>query len=121
MLVLITVLQYIANHEQKYIKAFDESLHIWSAFSRAPFNTAIFIERSCQIFSVLEDKQTQIKQGDYSNFRAVTYWDLESSQHLTAIFKKCKHQTQSINGAGIRGFETRKTSTKSVKSKGKFY
>ena len=71
MLKLKAVLEYIANNEQKY-NAFDESLHVWSTFSRAPFNTATFTERSCHTFSVLEDKQTQIKKGDYFSFRAVT-------------------------------------------------
>ena len=73
MLELITVLLRIANNEQTYNKAFDESLHIWRAFGRAPFNTATFTERSCQIFSIPEDKQTQIKRGDYSSFSTVTH------------------------------------------------
>ena len=46
---------------------------IFGAPSRALFNTATFTERSCQTFSVPEDKQTQIKQGNYFSFRAVTY------------------------------------------------
>ena len=38
-----------------------------------PSTQLSFTEQSCQTFSVPKDKQTQIKQGDYSKFRAVTY------------------------------------------------